>query len=609
MRRAWLLCFLVVGCKTVSNESRPTTAVSAQPPTPSASVAIADAAPPPETALAWGTRPPTTGELFPVIDGMCIHAEVWPTKGSAMLSWGNGYGSGSRVGTATWARFVDDGLDRAPDLMHATDKATQDELTSGDPYHVLGTWPGPMLLSIDNPSGRMRSYDTVWLRDDKGWNVLGSYHEAGEPNYSYPILFKGWAISSRSQPKSGPNDYDNWTPSLVKAWPVDKGAAPIAKLETLGRAGFRIRDFEASDTTLYARGWSDGPAGKSPTPVMRWLTDGKTGEVPIADDTSVFGTTSTAMFLGFSFKTVQKLEDGKLTPLPLKLQSGEQVSTGRVAANGDLWLRTSKNRVLIVHGDAVTETTLPVASGPTPHEDTQHSPTVGGGLAGVDLDDPYAIGNGELFHWVNGQWNAVPMPKPPFATQGKYAAQSLTMPARGDLFVNAGYGEKGVGWKTSERYRAILRTKRPRETLRCNEPEGGSTSSNGHGFMSFPPIADDACTTPVAILVRLAWNSTWAGKWIFKYDPKSDYPSVRAAIKATPSLGASVDLIEVESGDQRYLAAPVPSVAAGKELALAVVKNVKDEFLEIRPEIVCGTAKAARTIHVDVATGKPVTAP
>jgi len=61
-------------------------------------------------------------------------------------------------------------------------------------------------------------------------------------------------------------------------------------------------------------------------------------------------------------------------------------------------------------------------------------------------------------------------------------------------------------------------------------------------------------------------------------------------------------LVEVVAGDQRYLGARVPSLAVGKALAQAVVKKVKIEG-EIRPEIVCGTPKEERVIHVDVKTG------
>ena len=89
----------------------------------------------------------------------------------------------------------------------------------------------------------------------------------------------------------------------------------------------------------------------------------------------------------------------------------------------------------------------------------------------------------------------------------------------------------------------------------------------------------------------------------FVYDRKTDYPGVREVIKATPSLGRSVDLVEVVSGDQRYLAAKVANVAAGRELAQLTAKKLSG-IDEVRPEVVCGQPKEERVLHVDVATGK-----
>lgn len=590
MRRSGVVlpALFLVSCRTVSNEKPNTTASAAPPIAP-----VVDAAPPPpiETALAWGTRPPKTGELFPVVDGMCIHGEVWPTKGSALFTYGSGNGAFSRGGETTWSRLVDDGI--AQDVK-------QGNKPDGEPYSITGTWPAPLFMEVDNPSGRMRAYTSVWSHDEKGWNLLGGPTEPGEPNYDDPFVYKGFALS----PHNKPIDNDHWEASQLKTWPVDKAAPPIPGLGALSRAGFAFHRLAGNDTTLYALGYDT----QSFKPILRWLTDGKPGEIGAPEQTAIVGATATALVVTVENKRVEKLENGKLAPIAFKLATDETVHSSKLATNGDVWVITSKDRILVAHGDAIAETQLP-AGDPVAKEDIQHWPMTGAWLAGIDVDDPWAIAaGGRLFHFVDGQWGQVAFPKPPFSTQGTYRAQTVSVLAKGDVYVNAGYAEKGIGWKTSERYRAILRTKRPKETLRCNEPEGGSTSTSGDGFMSFPPIADDACTTPVAILVRVAWNLTHAQpSW--KYDKKSDYPSVREAIKDTPSLGKTVDLIEVESGNQRYLAAPVPSVAAGKELGLAVVKRIKDEFLEIRPEVVCGTPKPARVLRVDVATGKPVTTP
>jgi len=144
--------------------------------------------------------------------------------------------------------------------------------------------------------------------------------------------------------------------------------------------------------------------------------------------------------------------------------------------------------------------------------------------------------------------------------------------------------------------------------------------------MSFPPIADETCKTPFVVLLRTGYGSGKDATFI--YDRKHDFTQVRDAIKETPSLTSSplptevrdagkegeskrISLIELQSGNQRYLGARVPNVAAGRDLALAVVKKVKTinnggSIAEVRPEIVCGEPKPERTINVEATTGKVV---
>src|SRR5689334_12329813 len=104
----------VIGCKTVTTETRePARTVSSEVAPVGAAVADAGAgaAPMREEPLAWGTRPPSKGPLYPIVDGMCIHGEIWPTKGSALYSYGNGTGAWTRGDVATVARLVDDGIE------------------------------------------------------------------------------------------------------------------------------------------------------------------------------------------------------------------------------------------------------------------------------------------------------------------------------------------------------------------------------------------------------------------------------------------------------------------------------------------------------------------
>lgn len=576
MKRSLLLLALAA-CKTVATDGR-TAAV------PDAAVAKAivaeDAAPAAEAPLAWATRPAAEGPLFPVVDGTCMRGEVWPVGASALFT----------MGRSTMGRLDDEGLVTSAEVTAASDPKHPFERPTVQ--RVVGTWPAPLVLhGYERGLGRTRGFDSTWYREPNGWALLGSYREKGEPSYAEPILHKGWIVTARAAPLGGGGLDTDWSAHLMVAYPSEKGATPIPGLNQLARAKLSISRFAASDTTLYAFAWSQ----ESHVSVIRFLKDGKVGEV--AGEGKPFGTTSSALFT-FEEDRVSRLEDGKMTRLPYKPPAGATILAASLAPDGDVWLLTSKRKVVVLHGKEATETALPAPAKPGPAENVVYSPSSGAALAGVDIGDPYAIGEGgAVFHLTGGTWTEVPFPAPPFATTGRYRAQALHVPAKGDVYVNAGYVEKGLGWSSSTGYRAILRTKRPREVLRCNEPRD-EINGISDGVMSFPPLAGETCKTPFVILLRIGWD----GDRVFTGD--TDYASVRAAIKATPSLGATVDLVEVVSGNQRFLGAKVPSLAAGQELARAAAKAIKIEFHTTKPEVVCGTPKEERVLHVDVATGK-----
>lgn len=598
MRRA-LLVLTLAACHSVANERTP---VTPEPkPVASAPAAMTTTPPPPPPAepapapasdgpLAWGTRPAGKGPLYPVVDGVCVHGEVQRLGPSTLFTYGAQEGTWSAGGDTSFARFDDTGLAVEPSIGSAADPKQAEAWGDIATIRLDGVWPSPAILySDDRGHGRMRAFVSIWSHGDTGWTLLGSWRDPSAPWYGHPAIYKGHVVTTSKSEQGG-----NYLDAKIKTWPLEKDAAPIPGLASLLRPNFDPYRFVASDTTLYAL------AGDA----IRWLSDGKAGEVSIPElyrSHRFIGATSTRLYLLVADRLVVKIEGGKLSPVNLKLPVQVALKSVSIAPNGDLWAITSKSSIVVLHGDQVTETQLPKPAAPRPAEQVLHWPLTGKFLAGVEVDDPYAIGEGgSVFHLDGGTWKEIELPAPPFAANGKYQAQALTVPAKGDLIVNAGYAEKGVGWRIEERYRAILRTKKPNEVLRCNEANK-KHSGSGVGFMSFPPIATDACTTPFVVLLRIGLGVT-SKEPEYPFDRKSDYPSVRDAIKGMNALGTSVDLVELVSGDQRYLGARVPSVAAGKALAEAVVKKVKIAT-EVRPEIVCGTPKEERIIHVDVKTG------
>lgn len=596
-------------CRTVTSDVRekPSPANSASAPTSATSAAPSARAPvpapAPEASLPWGTRPDPKGPLYPVVDGMCIHGEIWPLTNGALYTYGNGTGAWTRGAATTLARLVDEGLEvddsiaKTASMSAATLEAWRDIA----PFSIEGTWPAPLILySQDQAGGRMRDWPSLWSHGPDGWTPIASWRDPGQPELGMPVLARGNAVTWRRTYK----DSDNYNDDLTfKSFALDRAtAAPIPNIASLGRPKATFRRVLANDTSLFAVGIEDGAV---PRWFVRILTDGKAREITLPPESDIVAARPT-LVVQSSDSTVRRLDGDKLVPIDLKLPAKTRIAAVDVAPAGDVWVLSSANKVYIARasdGFAVVETSLPPPVSPNAHESVQHWPTSGRALAGVAVNDPYAIGeHGALYHHVAGTWQEVELPAPPFATGGRYHAQALVVPAKGDLFVNAGYAEKGVGWKTVERYRAVLRTKRPREVLRCNEPTGGSGSESGRGFMSFPPIANDSCATPFVILLRLGYDVKEKNA-VYIYPRTTDYPSVREAIKSTPSLGSQVDLIEVVSGQQRYLGARVPTAAAGKALGESVVKRVKSSPSEVRPEVVCGVPTPERTLHVDAATG------
>lgn len=598
MRRVLLAVLVLGGCRTVHD--RAAVRSSSSPPAAhdagvvAPTVELAPVPPPAEAPLAWGTRPPKEGPLFPVVDGLCQRPNVWPLGTATFYTAETFDGAWTKGGAATFGHFTDDGIAYdAKDTLAAATKDTS-RLDVARPVFVAGSWPGPAVMwSYDRNSGRMREYDSLWAHGEGGWKLLGTHEEKDQPTFTRPALYRGHVVTTRAEY----SDTFVAQPQRIQVWKATADAAAIPGIASLARPGLKIDRILGSEGAIYAFG-TDASGS-----VIRWVADGKAGELAFPRTVDPVGTTKDALYVQTD-TAVERIEGGKRTTLGPKLPAGVGLKDAQLAPDGSVWMLTTKNVVAIVRGDTVSETTLPAPKAPKTPIKLDWHPITGGLLAGVDVDDPWALGEGgTVYHYASGAWHEVALPPPPFATAGRYQAQSLTVRAKGDAYVNASYLEKGIGWPGARRYDAILRSKRPTEVLRCNE----RLTYNGlgaSGFMSFPPIATAACTTPFVILLRTAYHMT-TGHPDYVFDRKSDFPSVRAALKGMTALGETIDLVEIASGEQRYLGAKVPSLAAGTELALAVTKKVETTVVQT-PEVVCGTPKEERVIRVDVATGKVV---
>jgi hypothetical protein len=571
-----------------------TAAVTLPEPAVAAPVPSDEAPPPP---LSWGTRPPSSGALYTVVDGMCIHAEVWPLEGGVLLTYGNTTGAYSRGDHITLAELTERGLD---DGERVTKGLSGPDWQWAFPTEIVGRWPDRVLL-VNDRSGRVDSRSDVWIRDGGAWRVALSNLEVDDAasNFVSP-LFRGdaWVVTQVVSRRSS----GGWEPAESRLRAIPVGPTATATPTALLRAGFEPQHVATWKDEWLAFGFSTlaGPDHPSHA-VIRFGVAGVFQEEAVAG--LEFRTLSIRPAETFLFVTSGSW-DGNANLLrfdgerwthdaaeALVRKRHTWVLSGATMGD-DVWLALADGSLWVEARDGVlTERTPPepLSDGSLNERKRVHRAMRGSVLAGVEQRDPWAVArSGALYHLVAGAWQKVDLPRPPFSRTGAYAVESIVHTAD-DVFVNAAYSQKESGWRVPERHRGILRTKRPDETLRCKEPDlAGGGGGSGAGFMSWPPAADDACASPFVVLLRQGMAQRIGG----------DYPAVRAVLKARASLGERVALVEFTSGGERYLGMRVPSVAEGMSLADALGKKVN-----IRPEIVCGTVTPDRTLEVEVASG------
>lgn len=584
----------LAACKSqgLPDEPRPDTtgarpiAGSARPSASGGAIASASAsatAAAPEAPLAWGVRPPTAGALFPVVDGMCIHAAVLAIEDATFLAWGHGAGAFSRgTSTATFARFTDAGLE----LGEAVDKGLEPLWEGGTPRSMFGRWPDGAVLVFDQ-STRMSTSANVVVHEGGEWRSLLSAGDSRGTSYDYRVApYRGGALSLSLS-------YTDKLSVSSRSLALTKGGAPPPTVP-LARVDFdSVGALAAFGGEVFVVG--SGEAG----PRVRWSEEGKVREAVatgIKEVAARFASSKGGLVL-WDAGAALRFEKGAWTPTALGKRVREErtpIAELHVAPSGDLWAILQGGIVVVERRDGtVVDRLLPEPASDGSGRDrgaVYRAP--GDVLAGVEVDDPWIVAkSGAVLHAKGEGFVKVEMPAPPFATAGAtYKAETLVVAGAGDVYVNAGYGEKGAGWRTPERYRAILRTKRPSETLRCNEPSYGNNGGAGKGMSSFPPIADDACKAPFVVLLK---------DGLVQPVGKGDYPNLRSVVKGRADLGPTLELVEIDGLGRKLLGAAVPTTAAGKALAEAVGKKI-----DARPEVVCGRPSSPkRTVKVDVATG------
>jgi hypothetical protein len=190
-------------------------------------------------------------------------------------------------------------------------------------------------------------------------------------------------------------------------------------------------------------------------------------------------------------------------------------------------------------------------------------------------------------------WEPVPLPPPPFgnALRGPLTIESVKVLARDDVFVNTRRVEKGWGWKDPEPYRAIYRTKRPKQVVRCQDVRNDGV---GRGVHAWPPAADDACTTPFVVVMREETK-----------EPAKTYPGLTSRLRGKTEYGQRLSFVSFEGRGSLNLGIPMSDTARARALATHLSRS-----LDLRADVVCGRPDAAvRTLDYDVAKGTLTASP
>ena len=555
---------------------------AASPPAPAASAATASAdasativavtttqhqpaprTPVPEGPAKWRSVPREQNGFYAVLDGICSQLGAGRVGKDVVVHYGGGhnpmYYDGVRAGAASFIALRDDGLE-----------------SIGDPI-------------IDSPTGIAgRSLDDFWIADSTGTR-------SSDGAILHRYLNGKWKTQQKDQ-------------TNLHAW-VDGGV--------IGSLGFAAANGDI---------WVEGSSTKPPTAL--WadlpfpsLAAFPTGDVLIIANKDVTGGTSfsgplVARHWAPGKKVTEHALDRLLGRDPAdtggasrvyevapdevyaarhdhvvrwdgaafhalaKTNKAENIGTIRRAASDDLWVLTDAGT--LQHLTATTATNIAV-------------PETVVSMDGFEGGSAWIVGkSGKLYRRDGEGWKPMPLPAPPFTAGATLKAKSVLVAAPDDVLITGMYWEKGPGWRDQELHTALFRTKRVKETLRCNEPDPENNNINlGHGFQSWPPMVNTtneaaaACATPFVVLARRS-------KAVKSDD---DWPRLRGALKGHSELG-EVALVDFVSGDRTFVGAKAKDLETAKKLVAVV--GAKDR---LRPEIVCGEPDAKRTLVVDLVTG------
>ncbi len=510
------------------------TNVDAGPP------AVAKSEPPPR----WGTAPEAAGELFSAIDGQCTHLGVSVLENATFVHYGH---------DAVLGRVTDDAIVVEPAYSKGLGNAYVVQ-------SITGRWPDQAYLVYGN-GARCDWADLAVRYDGTKWkNAFALPTGLGVDTVQ---LYGGGAIGLRRCTGgcgSGPSDCvpgvfmgDNAKAPPIAGDGFQTLAYDMTSTGDVFAVGSVCKD-ESSPCTTQLRWWSPGTKVGYAVLGPRGTAYQDRGSVLVKSKTEVY-VAKDQFFASFDGTKVTKLTaPGKVSNSII----GE-------AKDGTLWIE-GDGKVWQRKADGTYDDITPPSF------------IAGSHVSGVKQGAPWVTVKNAVYKRIGSAWQKVELPRPPFsstASKAYLSPESVTVRAPDDVFIVASYFEGQPGWNEVERRRTLLRTKRPKETMRCDL---------GKGFESWPPPAGDTCTTPFVILSAVSAES-----------PKNyDYPKTRAVLASKVGLVADGAIAEVRENGKIWNGVVPRTLADGRAIAELYARN----FPMTRPEVVCAQPTITRTVPI-----------
>ena len=543
-----------------------------------------------EPPLPWGTRPAKDGVLFPLVDGMCIHGEVFALQNGPLFAYGSSHGAYSRGGSTTTARITEEGL------------APQSNVGFGDTFQfwgvktIGGEYPDHLWAIVDVSSRMVQASELrVGTAKAGDWKVAvdsgAKFGDAGNQ------AVNGTPVRDFGKPLPMPDGSTLVPEMLVLRDAATGNETPSFAFRLLSPSGALVAKpkVPGADLAKIAFGWRAGLSSRSivvlasgevlgvrvsgdTTKLVRWspaqpvddlpLKGGKTTDALRAGKTRAFVQLDATLFVYDG----AKVEPVKLAP---KLTSGFVWAVG---ADDTLYVALPSKTLLVETAQgAVSEEPMP-AFGKL--EASAASSTV------WLVSDQSRQLHRRITSGTSPSWEPVALPPPPFgnALRGPSTIEALQILGPDDVFVNTRRFEKGWGWAQPEPYRAIYRTKRPKQVLRCQDVRNAET---GRGVYAWPPAAEDSCSTPFVVVMREESK-----------EPAKTYPGLAAKLRGKTEYGESLSFVSFEGRGSLNLGIPMTDTEKARKLATYLSKS-----LDIRADVVCGRPDATRQLDYDVVKG------